>query len=218
MVLDDYLREHGFQFSDFNHWKQSKTIYRKGDYSYASPEYKERIILVYDANNSIRGIMKMDKDQFVATTRNNHAKITFQHFLTLSALNPERWVVVNKDTVALIRDDIKFRYWNGQPEIREIESRDLVYCYDVTGFGSMKNLYRFDKARFERAMTFDNIKSNEAAINYLAEISRAAVQKQIDAAKAEIDGAKEEYLKIADRLILELPKEEEKKHEVGKKG
>lgn len=207
MALDDYFREQGFQFSDYRHWKRGKAIYRKDNYvSY--PKYEERVILVYDANNSIHGIMRMDENQFAATSRNNHAKITFKHFLTLSALNPERWVVINKDTVALIRDDIEFSFWYSQPEIKEVESEDLVYCYDVTGFGSMKKLYNFDKARFERAMTFDSVKNNEAAINYLAEISGAAIQKQIDEAKVKIDEAKEEYLKIADRLILELPKEE----------
>lgn len=204
MNFNSWCREHEIKFTDYSAWKNGCTFHRN------SATDGKHIATVYDKCGNINAFIQFMPKDYKATELNNHTKLTFNQFKSISAVCPERWIVINKDTVAILAEKRNFVHkkdynhftntYTTSPFLKQINDTDIVFCYDIIGFNASKKLWQFEKQRFEAALTLNNNKRPEAALDYLIQVSQSAINKEQKKLKEQMAKAEEEYKKIVERL------------------
>lgn len=195
MDVNIWFRDREWRLGYYSDWKTGQGMFRHKGY-YESEDY---CFLIYDTDNNIRAYVTLDRTTYNSTTHNNHAKLTFEQFKQISALNPERWIVLNHNTVAVIAEDIAKRevHTNGK---MDFSTDDILFCYDITDFKAGKKLYQFEQQRLNRALSLDNNKTPGAAIEYLVKMAQDAISEKVESSQKEIATAEAEYQKVLEKM------------------
>lgn len=196
------FRDGAASMPSFKEWKE------RGGFHYRS-RYNPYSFVIYNSKGEVLGYVVLSKEDYNATMHNSHAKLTWEQFNCIYKLRPERWVIINKNTVGILKDGCHYEHKQFTNHLREItylaeiknfDEKDIVFCYDITGFRIEHKLYSLEKSRLEGALTLNNDKNPEAAIDYLINITQKEIENFSAKTKKEIEQAENKCKEIVERL------------------